>query len=129
MKWKPTVFLELIEEIRANCPKFTGLHLCGLFDGKDAKAIATSLPKLRSLIMSGSFVRRDDLVMILDGCKELQEVDISRCRGFDADDEILMKASSGIKKFVCEGSKVEDNYVNNYCSYGNFFLAFIFGDY
>ncbi|XP_020594066.1 F-box/LRR-repeat protein At3g48880-like [Phalaenopsis equestris] len=129
MKWKPLYFLELVEEIRANCPKFTGFHLCGYFDGKDAKAIVECLPKLRSLNMSGSFVKRDDLVMILEGCRELQDVDVSRCRGFDAEDEILKKASSGIKKFVCEGSKVQENYVTSYCNYANLFSAFIFGDY
>ncbi|KAH0457722.1 hypothetical protein IEQ34_013037 [Dendrobium chrysotoxum] len=129
MKWKPILFLELIEEIRANCPNFMGLHLCGHFEGKDAEAIVKCLPKLRSLVMRGSFLRREELMMILNGCKELQEVDVSRCRGFDADDEILKKASSRIKKFACEGSKVEEYYVDRLYGYGNLFLAFIFGDY
>ncbi|KAK8953784.1 hypothetical protein KSP39_PZI002064 [Platanthera zijinensis] len=129
LKWKPISFLEMVEEIRANCPKFTELRLRGVIDSTDAKAIVKNFPGLKRLAMTSSFLRREDLVTILDGCGELRAVDVSRCRGFDGDDEMLKRFSARIKDFVSDGCKVGEIYVNSYRSYGNLFLAMIFGDY
>ncbi|KAK8957087.1 hypothetical protein KSP39_PZI000380 [Platanthera zijinensis] len=107
--WKPSSFLEILEQIRVNCPNLMGLHLCGFFDISDALAIVRCAPRLKILVMSASFLRKRDLVEILDGCVELEVVDVSECRGFAADHEILKKASR-INKFECGGCRLEENY-------------------
>ncbi|KAG0473830.1 hypothetical protein HPP92_015687 [Vanilla planifolia] len=111
MTWKPDSFVEVLEQIRMNCPNFMGLHICGFFDEEDAQAIVRCLPRLKILVMSGSFVRRRDLMVILDGCKELEVLDVSMCRGFDADSEIVQKASR-IRRFECGDSKMESNHTS-----------------
>nr|DAD45849.1 TPA_asm: hypothetical protein HUJ06_004079 [Nelumbo nucifera] len=48
-------------------------------------------------------------MMILERCKELVELHVTKCSGFEADDEVL-KLSSHIKSFRSEGSKVRSWY-------------------
>ncbi|KAK8957088.1 hypothetical protein KSP39_PZI000381 [Platanthera zijinensis] len=100
LKWKPISFLRIAEAIGANCPKFAELRLCGVIERRDAKAIVKNLPRLKRLEMTSSFMRREDLVVILEGCRELQAVDVSRSGGFDGDDELLKPFSARIKDFV-----------------------------
>ncbi|KAL0926517.1 hypothetical protein M5K25_002757 [Dendrobium thyrsiflorum] len=126
MTWKPISFLQMLEQIKLYCPNFSELNLCGFFNGKDAQAIIRCLPKLKCLLMSASFLRKYDLLMILEGCKELEEVNVSRCRGLDVDDVVLKKASK-MKKFEFEGCKPEENYGNTYYNYDDLFMELVFG--
>ncbi|KAI0501375.1 hypothetical protein KFK09_016320 [Dendrobium nobile] len=114
--WKPNSFLEILEQIRVNCPNFIGLHLCGLFDIMETWTIVRCMPRLKILVMSASYLCKEDLMEILDGCKELEVFDVSKCRGFVVDNEILKKASK-IKKFECGDCKLEQNYTNFYYDY------------
>lgn len=126
MAWKPISFLQMLEQIGHFCPNFSGLNLCGFFNGRDAEAMTRCLPRLKTLLMSASFLRREDLLLILEGCKELEEVDVSRCRGLDVDEGLLRRASK-MKRFSCEGCKPEDSYVVNHYSYDDLFLELVFG--
>ncbi|PKA66007.1 F-box/LRR-repeat protein [Apostasia shenzhenica] len=127
LTWKQFSFPEIMEAIKTNCPNFVGLHLCGFFTAAEAHAIARCAPKLKILVVSASFLRREDLMVILDGCRELEVVDVSGCGGFAAanDREILNKAA-GIKRFECGGCvEEEDNisYVHNYYDYEDVFMG------
>ncbi|KAG0467091.1 hypothetical protein HPP92_018671 [Vanilla planifolia] len=120
--WKPRCFLEILEQVRLNCPNFIGLHLCGFFDNREAHAIVRCLPKLKILVLSASYLRKEDVVAILDGCTELEVVDVSSCRGFDADREILKKAS-GIKKFECGGCSLMQGRTDFFYDHDDVFMA------
>ncbi|XP_020595076.1 F-box/LRR-repeat protein At3g48880-like, partial [Phalaenopsis equestris] len=126
MIWKPISFLKMLEQIMIHCPNFHELNLCGFLNGKDAQAMIRCLPKLKRLLMSASFLRKDDLVMILDGCKDLEEVDVSRCRGLDVDDVLLKKAAK-LSKFEFQGCKPEEIYGNGYNNYDDLFMELVFG--
>ncbi|XP_020580461.1 F-box/LRR-repeat protein At3g48880-like [Phalaenopsis equestris] len=126
MIWKPISFLKMLEQIMLHCPNFHELNLCGFLNGKDAQAMIRCLPKLKRLLMSASFLRKDDLVMILDGCKDLEEVDVSRCRGLDVDDVLLKKAAK-LSKFEFQGCKPEEIYGNGYNNYDDLFMELVFG--
>ncbi|KAK8964565.1 hypothetical protein KSP40_PGU018044 [Platanthera guangdongensis] len=129
LKWKPFSFLRIAEAIGANCPKFTELRLCGVIERRDAKAIVKNFPKLKRLEMTSSFMRREDLVMVLEGCRELQAVDVSRSGGFDGEDEALKPFSARIKDFVSVDCKLETSYyVNGYPSLSNLLRGIILGD-
>ncbi|PKA61965.1 F-box/LRR-repeat protein [Apostasia shenzhenica] len=112
MTWKPSCFVEILEEIGGNCPSFLGLHLCGAFESSEATALARCLPGLRILVMSASFLPREALMAILEGCRELEVLDVSRCRGFRAEDREVLRKASGIGWFECRGSEVEDDRLN-----------------
>ncbi|KAG1348021.1 F-box/LRR-repeat protein [Cocos nucifera] len=109
MGLKPLSFVPILEQISLKCKSFVGLQMYGCLYREDALAIVTHLPKLKYLAMKGSYLSKQELLVILDGCRELEELDVTRCRGFDVDDEILRKAS-GIKAFEYKGSKFHDDY-------------------
>ncbi|KAJ6820320.1 F-box/LRR-repeat protein-like [Iris pallida] len=110
---KPSSFLEIIERISLNCSSFRGLCLSGRIDSEDASAIAKHLPKLKRLVMSGCSLGKRELLAILDGCRELQAVDVSNCTGFVPDDEI-MRIASFVGEFKHEGAKMEEEYMVYY---------------
>lgn len=109
--WKPISIVEILEQISINCPNFIGLHLYGLFHVVETRAIARCIPRLKILMISGSTICKEDLMVILDGCKELEVLDVSNCAGFDVDNDIIMKASK-IKKFECEGTTKEGGLIH-----------------
>ncbi|PKA61967.1 F-box/LRR-repeat protein [Apostasia shenzhenica] len=128
MKWKPTSFMEMLEQIRIHCPNFRGLQLCGFFERQDAAAMARCLPKLKRLKMRASVLRKEEMVMILEGCGELEIFDVTNCRGFVADNDIRNRGSR-IKKFDYNGCKVESFYANGYCiNYDDLVFALFCGD-
>ncbi|KAJ6796595.1 F-box/LRR-repeat protein-like [Iris pallida] len=114
MARKPSSFVEMVEQIGLHCKNFKGLSLSGtVVDDEDAFAIVEHLPKLRHLVVRGCPLSKRQLLLILDGCRELEVVDVSNCTGFVADDEIK-KAASFVKEFKCEGAKMEEDYMDLY---------------
>ncbi|XP_020570686.1 F-box/LRR-repeat protein At3g48880-like [Phalaenopsis equestris] len=109
---KPVSFIETIEQININCPNFAGLRLYGLFNNAETKAIAGCIPRLKIFAINGSIIDKEGLMEILDGCSELEVLNVSDCAGFDVDDEILMKASK-IKKFVFNDVTKEGNMIHH----------------
>ncbi|KAF5205530.1 hypothetical protein FRX31_004887 [Thalictrum thalictroides] len=94
---------EILTEIRTHCKKFVSLSLRGVIKTEVALAIVTFVPNIKHLVLS--FCRREDLMLILSGCKELELLDVRGCTGFDAE---ISTMASRIKTFMSEGSYVEE---------------------
>ncbi|KAL6336041.1 hypothetical protein AAG906_003668 [Vitis piasezkii] len=86
-----------------------------IYVGKDeVTAMITSLPNLKYLDLKGSTIEQKNLVMILQGCKELQLLDVRDCIGFWEGNAEILELASHIPKFMCEGSIYEeyDTYID-----------------
>ncbi|XP_058073082.1 F-box/LRR-repeat protein At3g48880-like [Magnolia sinica] len=94
----PRSFNQIIKQIGFHCKNFVGLKTKGPISRQEASAIATWLPKIKYLILNYSYLFKESLMMILEGCRELEELDVTDCRGLDVDDDIL-KLASHIKTF------------------------------
>ncbi|KAF5942007.1 hypothetical protein HYC85_019649 [Camellia sinensis] len=70
----------------------------------DASAIATLLPKIKELDLRCANIEKEYPVMILKGCKELEYVNVSYCKGFDEGDIDILNLASHIHTFKPEGS-------------------------
>ncbi|KAL5711701.1 hypothetical protein ACHQM5_013957 [Ranunculus cassubicifolius] len=106
-------FDEIISEVSDHCSNFASLTTCKEISCADATTIATYLPNIKSLTLSGSRLDRQDLKIILAGCRELEFLDVTHCEGFDEDDADILKEASHIKTFLSEGSG-ENNYDYDY---------------
>lgn len=119
-KWKnlemlaiesPVILEEILAQISIHCKKFVKLCAPSTYIGKaQATAIVTSLPNIKYLVIKGSTIMRENLVMILTGCRELQGLDARECFGFEEDDAEILELASQIPIFVCEGSNLGDYY-------------------
>ncbi|XP_042404639.1 F-box/LRR-repeat protein At3g48880-like [Zingiber officinale] len=109
METKPSSFLEAVAEIGRNCPRFVGLKVRGLIRREDAKALARCLPELKHLELSKSYLTKDELLVVIGGCRKLETLIVKDCLGFQADDEIL-KLVSRIERFEHEGSTLVYSY-------------------
>ncbi|KAG6536537.1 hypothetical protein ZIOFF_001595 [Zingiber officinale] len=109
METKPSSFLEAVAEIGRNCPRFVGLKVCGLIGREDAKVLERCLSELKHLELSKSYLTKDELLVVIGGCRKLETLTIKDCLGFQADDEIL-KLVSRIERFEHEGSTLLDDY-------------------
>ncbi|XP_010274488.1 PREDICTED: F-box/LRR-repeat protein At3g48880-like [Nelumbo nucifera] len=89
----PNCLEEFLTDVGLNCKKFESLTMSGPINSEDALAIVTHLPTIKSLHLRGSRLLREDLKIILEGCKELCLLDVRDCVGFEVDDEILKLAS------------------------------------
>lgn len=118
-KWKNLEFLslksssycttELIKHISIYLPNFIGLRLEGGYINEDqVSTIVSLLPKLMYLTINQATLGKKNLLLILKGCKELVLLDVCNCIGFDEDDEEILKLSSIIKNFQCNGSTSGD---------------------
>ncbi|XP_077216158.1 F-box/LRR-repeat protein At3g48880-like [Tasmannia lanceolata] len=103
--------IEILSEINNHCKNFYGLKACVRFDDKIASAFATYLPKIKCLnlghsaLFMSSTLSKENLMVILEGCKDLELLYLKNCVGFDVDEEIL-KSASHIKDFNCEGAQL-----------------------
>ncbi|KAG5554037.1 hypothetical protein RHGRI_011791 [Rhododendron griersonianum] len=59
------------------------------------------------LDLSSSEIERENLVIILEGCKQLFHLDVRDCKGFDEGDEEILKLASHNATFKDEGSSLE----------------------
>ncbi|KAG1348022.1 F-box/LRR-repeat protein [Cocos nucifera] len=109
MESKPSSFSEIATQVGLNCKSFTGLRMFGAIKKEDVLAITKSLPKIRNLCLSGSYLCKKELLAMVDGCKELEKLIVNDCIGFEADEEVLKRASA-ITTFEHEGSKLYDDF-------------------
>ncbi|XP_077239775.1 F-box/LRR-repeat protein At3g48880-like [Tasmannia lanceolata] len=83
IKWKhleilmlsdiPDSITEILQVISNHCKNFIGLHVCGDYlDDNVASAFGTYLPKIKHLNLSYSILSKKNLMVILEGCKELE---------------------------------------------------------
>ncbi|KAA8548420.1 hypothetical protein F0562_000104 [Nyssa sinensis] len=107
-KWKKLEMLRLkdsynleatLTQVSLHCKNFVGLDFTPANIGEDgasvvaigeheASAIVTLLPNIKHLVLRCAFLKREFLVMILQGCKELVHLDVRDCIGFKADNGI-----------------------------------------
>ncbi|WOL10047.1 F-box/LRR-repeat protein [Canna indica] len=109
MESKPSSFSEIVAGIGRGCRRFARLRVTGLITGEDARAVAEWLPELKCLELSKSYLTKEELEVILRGCRKLERVVVRNCLGFAADEEVL-KMGAGVKSFEHEGSKLLDDY-------------------
>ncbi|KAJ3674494.1 hypothetical protein LUZ60_005110 [Juncus effusus] len=106
MEAKPSSFQGMINKISTNCMKFVGLKLSGSFKSDDVSAMVNRLPKVKQLFLSKSFLRKEELLTILNGCKCLEELIVRECVGFEICEEDLKMVSGQIRIFEHEGSRL-----------------------
>ncbi|XP_023747725.1 F-box/LRR-repeat protein At3g48880 isoform X2 [Lactuca sativa] len=93
-----------IANISKHCRKFNHLSIyVPLLDEDVALAIASQLPHLKTLDLRFSVIERNALIMILKGCQELEQLDVSKFKGVAGDHEI-QELASRICVFKHEGS-------------------------
>lgn len=102
---------KILREISFHCKKFCALQLIDAYICKEKAIAITLLPKIKQLILREAIIDRDNLIMILRGCKELVLLDVRDCTGFDPCDDEILKLASHISKFSCEGSKPRFSFV------------------
>ena len=104
-KWKNLEMLKLVKyhlkeiilEIGLHCNNFNWLSAPFTYIGKDeASALVSSLSELKYLDLHGGDFEKEALVMILQGCKQLVHLDISKSFGFDDDDAEILELASHI---------------------------------
>ncbi|PIA32935.1 hypothetical protein AQUCO_04300119v1 [Aquilegia coerulea] len=108
-------FEKMVTEIVTNCKNFRALFTSGNIHMEEASTIVTFLPNLKYLGLRGSYLPRECLIHILNGCKNLVFLDVGNCIGFDEDDDEISKLASHIKTFKSEGSMLydyEDDYLD-----------------
>ena len=110
---------EIMPEIGLHCNNFIWLSAPYTYIGKDeASALVSSLSELKYLDLHGGDFEKEALVMILQGCKQLVHLDISKSFGFDDDDAEILELASHIPSFKCEGSIIaldwlDDDYIDH----------------
>ena len=116
-KWKSLEFVrlgssfkmqEVLAQINIHCKNFVALAITRAIIGKDeASAIVTLVPNIQFLgLRSAKFMEKENLVMILQGCKNLVQFDVRDCIGFDEGDDEILKLASHITTFEHEGSRL-----------------------
>ncbi|XP_058101066.1 uncharacterized protein LOC131245548 [Magnolia sinica] len=108
MESTPSSFNEMLMEINTHCKDFMGLVTRGWISDEEALEIVKFLPTIKFLYLRGSFMSKETLIKIIEGCRELKLLDVKDCLGLEIDDETLKKAS-GIETFVYGGSLLEQN--------------------
>ena len=100
---------EILAQISLHCNNFIMLFAPRIYVGKDeATAIVTSLPNLKYLVLKGSTIEWENLVMVLQGCKKLLRLDVRECIGFEENDAEILALASHIPTFMCKGSILYD---------------------
>ncbi|PIA57847.1 hypothetical protein AQUCO_00500041v1 [Aquilegia coerulea] len=97
-------FRKILNEIHIHCPNFQSLTVRTFLNEDTASAIVTLFPNLKHLEISDGLIVRDTLITILSGCRKLESLNVIKCKGFDADDAMLIKLASHIKVFKFESS-------------------------
>ncbi|XP_020571922.1 F-box/LRR-repeat protein At3g48880-like [Phalaenopsis equestris] len=111
MESKPSNLGELTKRIGFHCNRFYGLKIRGSIEMNDVSGIVNFLPKIGFLDLSGSKVGKEEVLAIVDGCRELKGLNLKGCVGFEVDSE-LKKRAEGIEVFEFEGCSVEDEFRN-----------------
>lgn len=120
MESTPSNFVELVKNISLNCRNFFWLTVSGSVREDDALSIVRYLPKLKKLELKNSYLPKKELMIILNGCSELEKLNLIDCVGFNGDDEEISAKVYRIKEFRMEGCKLYyeyDDYEPKFCLY------------
>ncbi|XP_020594220.1 uncharacterized protein LOC110034282 [Phalaenopsis equestris] len=110
MESKPANFVDLVKNISLSCRKFCWLMVSGSVRGEDALAIVRYLPKLKKLELKNSYLAKKELMTLVNGCRELEILNLKDCVGFDGEDEEINGKVSHIKQFRKEGCRLYYEY-------------------
>ncbi|KAH6790176.1 hypothetical protein C2S51_005182 [Perilla frutescens var. frutescens] len=136
-----------VKEIGISCPKLKafsynehgsrvvlpdGLQdydIDGRFYGNDyALAIGKSMPNLRHLALLADGMQNDALQIILDGCPNLESLDIRQCFGLDLGGDLGKRCHEQIKDLRLPSDSVSDiPWLVGETSYSDFCSDFSFG--
>lgn len=98
--------LEILDQINLHCKNFVSLSVTGAYIGNEtASKIVTLLPNIKYLILNKTTLYKQSVVIILQGCKQLVQLDVRNCTGFEEGDDEIVTLASQIKNFCCEGSR------------------------
>ncbi|KAJ1294436.1 hypothetical protein BS78_01G146500 [Paspalum vaginatum] len=97
-------FPALAAQLARHCRGFVSLRTSGAVTAEDAEALARCLPGLRALCLDGSYLPRDHLLTVLDGCRGLREFSARGCVGFDEKDGEVLARGARIPRFDVAGS-------------------------
>ncbi|KAI3508274.1 hypothetical protein L1887_23280 [Cichorium endivia] len=125
----------IMEEISKNCKNFSKLKIMGPCDMLFAHTLASCLPNLKVLSLRCSILYKDALIILLDGLKHLEVLNISHCviievppppaprKVLKSIDESIIEKASGIKEFLtciddfcvmCERTKLDEGLMRWY---------------
>ncbi|WOL17440.1 F-box/LRR-repeat protein [Canna indica] len=105
MARKPCCFLELLTQISLNCRSFEVLKMSvGRISKEVALTIASLVPRLKHFGLSNGYICRAEMMVMLEGCRELRIFEAVNCIGFAVDEE--SKKALGMELFDCRGSKL-----------------------
>lgn len=111
---KPSNFVELVKNISLNCRNFCWLMVSGSsIREDDALAIVRYLPQLKKLELKNSSLPKKELMTILNGCRELEKLNLNGCVGFHGDDKEITAEVSRIKEVGMEGCKLYYEYADH----------------
>lgn len=108
---KPSNLREMVEQIGIHCSRFYGIKIRGLIREEDVSGIVDFLPKIKVLDLSGSRIGREEVLAIVDGCRELRRLSLKDCVGFEVDEDVKWRARD-IHVFEFEGCRIEDELIN-----------------
>ncbi|KAL7177309.1 hypothetical protein ACSBR2_030628 [Camellia fascicularis] len=124
-KWKALEILvlgrniemeEILVETVIHCKNLVAFAvISGHIEERHASAIVNLLPNIKHLSLRHAHMARENLVMILKGCKELEYLDVSFCEGFDEGDGEILKLTSHINTFKDKGSSLDDYHCEDDC--------------
>ncbi|KAK9933213.1 hypothetical protein M0R45_020416 [Rubus argutus] len=97
---------KILAVVSKHCKFFSHLTLSNAQIGKEeAMAITYLVPDIKILCLNRAQIDRDNLIILLKGCKDLMMLHAQNCIGFDEGDDEIAKLASHIAYFSCEGSK------------------------
>ncbi|KAL6146345.1 hypothetical protein ACLB2K_057026 [Fragaria x ananassa] len=104
---------KILVQVGIHCKNFRSLHIFETLVGEaEALAIVTMLPGLMDLTLGQSRIERDNLVMLLQGCKKLCCFNLWYCEGFEGCDPELLKLASHISEFWYKGAVTDFTRLN-----------------
>lgn len=111
MESKPSNLREIAKQIGIHCSRFNGIKIRGLIREEDVSGIVDFLPKIEVLDLSGSRIGKEEVLAVVDGCRELKRLSLKHCVGFEVDEEVEWRAR-GIQVFEFEGCRIEEEFSN-----------------
>lgn len=97
---------KILAVVSKHCKLFSRLTLSNAqIDKEEAMAIVNLVPDIKILCLNRARIDRDNLIILLKGCKDLMMLHAKNCIGFDEGDDEIAKLASHIADFSCEGSK------------------------
>lgn len=83
----------IFELIGVHLPNFSSLWVTSWHIDDNVASAIVALPKLKHLYMNEAELSKENLLLIMRGCRELVCMYVRDCTAFDEDDEEILKLS------------------------------------